>query len=172
MPTPYRVRLFRQAQNAEDRRRVYEKASRRDKGYIRRNDPWCVQCFNRLALKSKACIPQYAPLCYECYRTYRYHHSRRYRLSRSARIAQLPVHKRICIDCHSLFDSERGQNLCLSCIEKVREEIASRSLSLEPFRVDHKVLVTALYHRYGHLYHASLVPRIPLHSIDVLGAIR
>ena len=170
MPTPYRVRLFRQAQTAEDRRSVYVHCRRRDQLYIRRNDSWCLRCFDRSAMKEKAPDAHYFAYCYECYRKSARKRARRAGLSRRSRITQLPVHTRICIDCRRQFQSERGQNLCLACVVKVRKEIAARSLALTPSQVDHRMLVTALHHRYGSQYRSTLTPRIPLHQVGAIAA--
>lgn len=170
MPTPYRVRLFRQAQTAEGRRSIYVHCRRRDQLYIRRNDPWCLKCFDGLALKGSAPDSQYFAYCYECYRKSARKQARRAGLSRRSRLAQLPAHTRICIDCRQQFRSERGRNLCLMCTAKVREEIASRSLALTPPQVDHRMLVTALHHRYGSRYRSTLTPRIPLHQVGAIAA--
>lgn len=170
MPTPYRVRLFRQAQTSEDRRSAYTRASRRDQLYIRRNDPWCLKCFDQLALKRSAPDSQYFAYCYECYRKSARKQARRAALSRRSRIAQLSVHTRICIDCRQQFRSELGRNLCFMCTAKVREEIAARSLVLTPSQVDHRMLVTALHHRYGNRYRSTLTPRIPLHQVGAIAA--
>lgn len=170
MPTPYRVRLFRQAQTSEDRSAAYNRASRRDQLYIRRNDPWCLRCFDRPAMKEKAPDAHYFAYCYECYRAAARKAAKRAGLSRRARIAQLPLHTRICIDCRQQFESRRGMNLCLACTAQVREEVARCSLALTPYQVDHRMLVTALHHRYGSRYRSTLTPRIPLHQVGAIAA--
>lgn len=116
--------------------------------------------------------PQYSRFrCKDCFRINNRDRVRIRRARRSARVAQLEVHTRVCIDCRRPFLSQRGFNLCWDCNRRTLSEATAKNLfKHELHEIGPDYAHTILFRKYGHKYKATVTPRIPLSTLDVFAA--